>query len=194
MAEAQQYPNEPTQAMDVREVVGVFATAEALDETVEELLSSGFTVPDISLLASEDAVERKLGHRLIDTRAAEDDPHVPRRPWTSPEARVEGMGAAAGVLGYVGAVVTGAVTLATGGTALAAVALGVLAGGASAIAGTRLAGAVDKNLADSLRQQIAHGGILLWVKVCDDAETGLALDILGRHGGSDIHVHRIMLG
>ena len=46
------------------EAVGVFDDAESLEAAVDELLSSGFNQAEISLLASESAVERKLGHRF----------------------------------------------------------------------------------------------------------------------------------
>jgi hypothetical protein len=181
----------PHQARVIREAVGVFMTVDALDHAVEDLLGEGFDLAEISVLASEPTVERKLGHRLDNTRSAEDDPTVPRRQWTAPEARTQGKGALAGMLGYVGAVAAGVVTLATGGTAAAAIALGVLAGSGAAAAGVRLANAIDKPLADWLRQQIEHGGILLWVKVGTDGQAQVAKEILARHGAADVHVHRI---
>lgn len=195
MAQHPQTPHpqadEPHQARAIREVVGAFGSVEQLDRTVEDLRGEGFDTADISILASDATVERKLGHRLDDTRTAEDDPEVPRRAWTAPQARTEGKGALTGVLGYIGAVSAGAVTLATGGTALAAVMLGILAGGGAAAAGARLANALDKPLADSLQRQIDRGGILLWVKVGDDARAQAAKDILLRHGAQDVHTHRL---
>lgn len=186
-----QAADEPHQARVIREAVGAFMTVDDLDRAVEDLRGEGFDTADISILASDETVERKLGHRLDNTRQAEDDPLVPRRPWTAPQARTEGKGALAGVLGYVGAVAAGAVTLATGGTTTAAVIIGVLAGGGAAAAGARLANAIDKPLADSLQKQISHGGILLWVRVCTDAQAQIAKEILARHGGTDVHVHRL---
>lgn len=182
---------QPQQSLVVREAVGVFMTVDDLDQTVEDLRGQGFDTADISVLASDETVERKLGHRLADTRTAEDDPMVPRRPWSAPQARTEGTGALVGVLGYLGAVGAGVLTLATGGTAAAAAIIGVLAGGGAAVAGVRLANAIGKPLADSLQRQIDHGGILLWVRVCDDARATLAKQILTHHGASDVHVHRL---
>ena len=48
---------------DLNEAVGVFKAAEALQEAIDDLLSSGFDRADLSLLASEHAVEEKLGHK-----------------------------------------------------------------------------------------------------------------------------------
>lgn len=184
--------DQPHMARETREAVGVFTEAEALDRTVADLLASGFEQADISLLASDETVEAKLGRRLSSSEAA-DNPDAPRRAWTSPEARTEGKAAASGILGYFGAVALAGVTFATGGGALAAIALGILGGGASALAGARLAEAFDKPLADSLRRQIERGGILLWVRVADDAHAARATDILRRHGASDVHTHRIAM-
>lgn len=183
--------DEPRQMLVTREAVGVFNAVEDLDRAVEDLRGQGFDTADISVLASDETVERKLGHRLMDTRQAEDDPQVPRRPWSAPQARAEGTGALVGVMGYLGAVGAGVLTLATGGTAAAAAIIGVLAGGGAAAAGVRLANAIGKPLADSLQHQITHGGILLWVRVSDDAQAVLAKDILSRHGANDVHVHRL---
>ena len=51
------------EARTVREAVGVFNRAEELQHAIDELLSSGFHRAELSLLASEQAVEEKLGHR-----------------------------------------------------------------------------------------------------------------------------------
>ncbi len=50
-------------AAQVREVVGVFGDAATLQEAIDELLASGFDQSEISLLASEQAVVEKLGHK-----------------------------------------------------------------------------------------------------------------------------------
>ncbi len=183
--------HEPHVAHETPETVGVFSSTDALDHAVEELLGSGFEQADISLLATDDTVEAKLGHRLARSADAEDDPSVPRRAWAAPEARTEGKAALGGVMGYFGAVALAGVTFATGGGALAAIALGILGGGASAVAGTRLAQALDQSWAKSLQAQIERGGILLWVRVSKEGQAQRAMEILQRHGATDVHSHVI---
>ena len=51
------------EARTVREAVGVFNRSEDLQDAIDELLSSGLDRAELSLLASEHAVEDKLGHR-----------------------------------------------------------------------------------------------------------------------------------
>ena len=62
----------------IREAVGVFKDAGKMEDAVEELEESGFDRAEISLLASDDTVRQKLGHRFYDAKSLEDDPAVPR--------------------------------------------------------------------------------------------------------------------
>jgi len=50
---------------EIREAVGVFQTAPQLEAAIEELEENGFDRAEISLLASDDAVRQKLGHRVL---------------------------------------------------------------------------------------------------------------------------------
>ena len=50
----------------IREAVGVFASENDLQAAIDELLSSGFHRAELSLLASEEAVNEKLGERLCE--------------------------------------------------------------------------------------------------------------------------------
>ena len=56
----------------VTEAVAVFDGVRALDAAVEALRRAGFRKSDISLLATEDAVEKKLGHRYERVEELED--------------------------------------------------------------------------------------------------------------------------
>ena len=58
----------------IREAVGVFASANDLQAAIDELLSSGFHRAELSLLASEEAVNERLGSGFANARAVEDDP------------------------------------------------------------------------------------------------------------------------
>ena len=69
----------------LREAVGVFHDPGPLQEAIDELLSSGFDRAEISLLASERAIEAKLHHRYRKVAELEDDPRVPRTAYVSLE-------------------------------------------------------------------------------------------------------------
>src|ERR671924_1244758 len=62
----------------VTEAVAVFHDVSSLDAAVEDLRKAGFKRSAISLLASEDAVEKKLGHRYERVEELEDAPDAPR--------------------------------------------------------------------------------------------------------------------
>jgi hypothetical protein len=91
------------EARTVREVVGVFNRSADLQDAIDELLSSGFDRAELSLLASEHAVEEKLGHRYEKVSALAEDPTVPRAAYVSTEAIGGAEGGIIGALMYVGA-------------------------------------------------------------------------------------------
>ena len=175
----------------VREAVAVFPSEETLQGAIDELLSSGFDRSELSLLASEAAVEEKLGHRYTKVSELEDDPNVPSAAYVSPESIGDAEGAVIGALIYVGAgILMGPVAAAGGGIAAiatAAVAGGTIGGGIGAF----LANLIGQSHADYINEQLKHGGLLLWVRVWDEAREKMALEILKRHSGKDVHVHEI---
>ena len=74
------------------------------------------------MLASEAAVEEKLGHRYRKVRDLADDSEVPRSTYVSTEAIGDAEGALIGGLMYVGAAVGAGAIVASGGTLGAAIA------------------------------------------------------------------------
>jgi hypothetical protein len=66
----------------IREAVGVFANESDLQAAIYELLGSGFDRAELSLLASEEAVNAKLASGFANICVAEDDPVV-REPHMS---------------------------------------------------------------------------------------------------------------
>ena len=59
-------------AFRIREAVAYFDASTDLEEAIDELLSSGFDRAEISLLATERAVEDQLGHRYHKVAELED--------------------------------------------------------------------------------------------------------------------------
>ncbi|MFY9658190.1 MAG: hypothetical protein WAK01_16685 [Methylocystis sp.] len=174
-----------------REAVGVFKTAEALQEAIDELLASGFDYAVLNLMASERAVEEKLGHKYRKVEELEDDTSVPRVEYIAPESIGEAEGALIGGLLYIGAGV-GAV-LASAGTLAAIITAGAIGGGAGALIGSVLAKLVGDHHAHYLQEQLDHGGLLLWVGIRDEEHEKRATEILKKHSGLDVHVHSISL-
>jgi len=175
----------------ITEAVGIFHRPNDLESAIDELLSSGFHRAELSLLASELAVEEKLGHRYDKVRALADDPTVPRSAYVSTEAVGGAEGGLIGGFMYVGAAVAGGAVVASGGTLAAGIAAAALAGGAGGLIGSVLAKFVGDRHAQYLQEQIDHGGLLLWVRTWNREDERRAAEILRKHSGGDVHVHAL---
>ncbi len=180
--------SEPAQ---VREAVGVFDSAETMQEAIDDLLSAGFDRAELSLLASEDAVEAELGHRYEKVEQVEDDGDVPRTAYVAPESVGDAEGGLVGGLTYVGATAAAGAIVASGGALAGAIAGAALAGGAGGVIGSILAKWLDERHARSLQEQLDHGGLLLWVRTVDAQREKKASEILDRHSAHDVHVHSL---
>jgi hypothetical protein len=173
----------------IREAVGVFHDPDALQEAIDELLSSGFDRAELSLLAGEHAIEEKLHHRYRKVAELEDDPRVPRTAYVSLESIGDAEGGLIGGLIYVGAVIAGGAAVASGGTLAGAFLAAAMAGSAGGLLGSALAKLIDYHHADYLQGQLDKGGLVLWVHVRDPDHEQRARRILERHSGGDVHVH-----
>ncbi len=172
-----------------REAVGAFHDVAALEAAIDELESSGFDRATLSLLAGEDTIAEKLGHRYDRVETVEDDAEVPRIAYISREAVGDAEGGLVGGLLYVGAVAAAGAVVASGGTLAAVIAAAAVAGGLGGMIGSSLAGLVGQHHADALQKQLDRGGILLWVRTPDADHEARAVAVLKRHGAGDIHVH-----
>jgi hypothetical protein len=171
-----------------REAVAVFDNVSELDAAVEELRRAGFRRSDISLLATEHAVQKKLGHRYERVEELEDEPEAPRVTYRTPAALGESEDILIGSLTYLPAVVAAGTVVASAGIVAAAVTGTALAG---ALIGTVLAHWLGKQHAEHLQEQLERGGLLLWVRTPDEAAERRALTILTRHSAHDVHVHQL---
>lgn len=172
----------------VSEAVAVFHDVSDLDAAVEELRAAGFAKDDISLLATEDAVEQKLGQRYQRVEELEDDPEAPRVAYRTRTSLAESEDRLIGSLTYLPAVVAAGTVVASAGVVAAAVTGTAIAG---ALIGTVLAHWLDKNHAEHLQEQLDHGGLLLWVRTPDEDAQRRALAVLTRHSAHDVHIHQL---
>ena len=175
----------------LREAVGVFTSANDLQEAIDELQSSGFHRAELSLLASVEAGNEKLGSGFANARAVEDDPVVSRTAYVSPEAIGDAQGGIVSGLVYAGATAAAGTVLISGGAIVAALVAATLVGGAGGIVGVLLAKWLGDNHAQYLQTQVDHGGLLLWVRTRDANAEERATAILKRHSSRDVHVHDI---
>ncbi len=178
----------------VREVAALFHTAESLESAIDELLSSGFDRAEISLLASEQAVEDKLGQRYERTSELMDADGVPRSVFVSSAAIGDAEGGLIGGLAYVGATVAAGAVVVAGGALAATIAATLVAGGAGGLIGSVLAKWVGHHHAAFFDEQIGRGGLLLWVRAWSPEDEERAARILRRHCADHVHVHAFSSG
>jgi hypothetical protein len=176
-----------TRAERVCELIGVFHTAEDLESAIDELLSSGFDRADLSLLASEVAVIRKLGAHYRPVSEMADDPATPRAAFVSTAAIGDAEGGLIGGLTYVGATAAIGAVVMSGGALATTIAAAVLAGGTGGLIGSALARWIGSHHAAYLRDQIEHGGLLLWVRAWKESDESRALQIIAKHAATGVH-------
>ena len=181
------------QGKTILEAVGVFNDVRSMQAAIDDLQEHGFMRQELSVLAGDKAIEEKLGHIYQRVEEAEDDPEAPRTIFVPLEDVGDAEGALIGAPLYIAATSATAITVATGGTFLAAILAAAAAGAVGAAIGTIFAGLVAKNYADDIQEHLEHGGFLLWVNLRSPDLTDKAREILGRHSAHDVHVHEIPL-
>lgn len=177
----------------VREAVAVFHDEVSLDAAIEDLEEHGFDRAEISLMASEGAVQKKLGDRYSRVEDAADDPATPRQAVVMPEDVGAGEGALIGGLAYVGAIAAVGTVVASGGAMLTVAAAALAAGAGGGVLGGILAHRLGSGRAKEIQDHLAHGGLLIWVRTRDVDHEERALKILGRHTSDPVRIHDIPL-
>ncbi|HSK39171.1 MAG TPA: hypothetical protein VK943_05340 [Arenibaculum sp.] len=175
----------------VREAVAVIDSIEHLTQTIDALTLAGVERQDISLLASDETVEQKLGHVYRSIDEAKNDPNAPRQSYVSPEEVGNAQGVAAAVPAYVGAVVAAGAIVATGGAAAVAAAGAAAAGAGAGGLGALAARWIGNQRESWLDEHLAKGGILLWVNLRDPGHERMVTDILAKHAGRPVEVHEM---
>jgi hypothetical protein len=172
----------------VREAVAVFDEVDELDAAVEDLLEAGFKKAEMSLLASEESVKKKLGHRYERVEEMEDEPDAPRIAYRTRASIGESDDVIIGTLTYLPTVLAAGTVVASEGVVAAAVTGTAIAG---ALLGTVLTRWLDKHHAEQLQEQLEHGGLLLWVRTPDRDSERRAVTVLSRHSAHNIHIHQL---
>lgn len=174
------------QTYEEREAVAIFHDEASLNKAVDELMQIGIRRQDLSLLADSKSVPG----RVTDAENAEDMNFAPHADYVSPESRTEGLAALVGVPVYVAGAGVAAV-VATGGAAALIPTLAVVAGSglAAGAVGLILARVFGRHHAERVQDQIARGGLLLWVHLPDKERDSEVLEILHRNGADDVHIH-----
>lgn len=180
---------QPITVIDLPEAVGVFDKVEDLQAAIYDLRTVGFSRHDISLLGRQGVLEKELGWAYWRSDELADDPRAPLAAFVSEDAIGALEGSIAGGFFYLGSMIALAAMVGPASTLAASVAAVAIGGTPAAVLGVLLARRAAKPHRDAYAQQIARGGLLLWVRVRDPAHEALAVKILKGHSGRDVHVH-----
>ena len=171
------------------EAVGLFHSAEDMQAAIDDLLTQGFNRAELSVMASEEAIEEKFRGKLASVRDLEDRADVPTTAFVEHESIGAAEGAVIGSLVYVPAVIGASAVVASGGALAAAIAAAAIYGGVGAALGSLAASIIGENAAGQISDHLAAGGLLLWVRTRDRQNQERALAILQGHNAEDAHVH-----
>jgi len=178
-----------TATIYVPEAVGVFDSFKHLQGAFYDLRMVGFSRYDISLLAGQTVLEEKLGTEYWRASDLAHDPDAPRAAFCSQEGISELEGVIAGGFFIVGSFIALGTMLTPASPLAASISAIAIIGSPAAVIGTLLARRVGQDHQDYYANQIAHGGILLWVRVRDQDSEDLAVTILKGNSGREVHVH-----
>jgi hypothetical protein len=154
-------------------------------------MSPGFDRADLNLLAPEKMVDEKLGHGCQSVAEPEDEAAVPRSCYFAPESIGDAEGALIALPLYIGALGATGSIVSYGGSVLAAIKGAILGGETGVLVGLGFAKLIGSRHAYYLREQLSHGGLLLWVRTRDIPHIKRAVDILFKNSGRDVHVHAL---
>ena len=170
------------------EVVGIFNSAQELNETVNELFTHGFEQSSLSVLANEDLVIQNLGknYRKVDDIA--DDIQTARTSFYPEENISIAKGAIIGGLMYIGTIATSGIIIIGGGPLSVALTTAAAVAGTTTIIGVLLAKMIGKHHEEYIEKQLQKGGLLLWVHLKDKSQKNLVVKILQDNHARNVHL------
>lgn len=175
----------------VREAVGIFDSADELQSAADALREAGFDHSDLSLMASEAAIQEKLGDRFRRVEDLAGDPETPRAAYVGREETGTGKGALASGLAYIGAAIATGAVFSSGGALAPAIAAAVAGGAGGGALGVALSKVLGDQYRNELEEHMERGGLLLWVNIRRPEDEERACDILRRHGARNVEVHEV---
>ncbi|MDB5491390.1 MAG: hypothetical protein JWO78_1239 [Micavibrio sp.] len=175
----------PHPAVNVREAVGVFSDMEALNQALVEI-DHRFPRHAVSVLGSRTEIEEQFGEKTVSPDRADSDATTPHEAPLRPEEKALARAALIGGGAYVGAV---ALAIAAGAVALpVTIMAAAIGGGGGAAFGAILGKVLGDHYHQDIEEQIAKGGLLLWINTPAMEDEQDACDILHRHGATHVKV------
>jgi hypothetical protein len=175
----------------IREVVGLFQDMNALYDCVDTLQNNGIDRSEISLMNFEGHNNPQSTKEIMNTRDAEDDPAVKRMSLIGRHSLGDAQGFLIAIPIYIFTLTGVGISTALD---LGVISMLLLAGGFGFLGcalGLKGAYWIKDKSEHSLRLQLAHGGIPVWVHVKDEEHEKRALNIMREFNATDVHAHDI---
>lgn len=177
----------------LREAVAVFPTETSFLAAVDDLLEHGFDRADLSVLAHGRHADGNVSRIMDSTLALAEDGTVPRSALAVPESIAEAKAASVALPVYAGTIGGFLIAAASGGALAFTIPVAVAGGLVGSGLGLLGATAISSHYRDSIRRQLANGGILLWVRTDTAERERKALRILDGAGGEHVHLHTVSI-
>lgn len=174
----------------VREAVGVFRTRDTLEQAIKQMLTAGFDRSDIDILGDRDVVFRRLG-TMVPAEELADIPDAPRQSLVTREDERLTTIVVVQALFVVGAFAGGAGIVASGGGVPLALSIAAIAGCAAGLVGLGVARKLLRTFEDGIEDNLATGGVVVWVCVRDREHERRASEILHKSGADAVRIHEI---
>ena len=181
------------ETLPVREAVGVFRTGESLRLAIDRLLTAGFDRSDIDLLGDRAAVYRRIDAVTVPAEELADIPDIPRSSIVTRDDRNLILIAVFQTLFIVGAFAGGTMVVGAGGSVPTAFVVAAIVGILLGLVGVTVMRSRLKRFDERVEDNLAAGGIVVWVRVRNREEELHALDLLGKSGGDAVRVHEVMI-
>lgn len=174
---------------NIREAVALFDTERDMQAAIYDLEIRGFDQAALSRPCSISEISGILGRDVTSMRDLEDDASVPRRAHVDAASRMSGLGVLIFLPIYVLLLAGIGVASANGLETWQSVVLTIGFGLSGAILGGLYAAQLKQRVDQQHRQERALGGYLLWVRTGNGLQDRIAVDVLKRHSGRDVHLH-----
>ena len=153
-------------------------------DVLRSLLAAGFDASDVSVLAPHDALADHFDDRIPSPEQLADSPDTPREDLAREAAVAAAAHAIAEGLSMIGAIGAAGMAYAVGGPVGVATTTGAAV--ESSVEGV-LSGFVNESYSGRFEQNLADGGLVVWVRVRDAERAEAARAVLAEHGGAHIH-------
>jgi len=167
-----------------RHIVAVFGEVAPFRTVLDDLLDTGFSRSDVSILAPHADLEDHFDRKIPAVDELAERPDTPREDLEAEGALESAVRWLAESASVIGAAVAQGAAYAVGGPVGVATMTGAYV--ESTIEDV-LNDYIDDRYTERFRETLLDGGLVCWVRAADRERARRAREILASHGGRDIH-------